>query len=242
MKLFAKSLVLMASLGLATTTWAADPVADWVACEAHLNSAMVQYQRALVLPQDISLPQAAQQQLQGLQACVGKLSLPAAAALQQQAERFGHALQQSLTHLGRDDAGQAAAQQLRKQFQDSRQLLGREEEKLLALNGMSTAYRVARISADLRLLEQQYLLLGQSKAGAAPRTELNKIAERVDKHMQALQLLAQSRSDLRAKWKPIGATWWFTRKAAVAPGEASSGFIVTYQTDRLIGLLQALEA
>lgn len=238
MKLFPKKLMLVASLGLSFPAWSASTVADWVSCEAQLNAAMVQFQRALVLPLDTALQQAALQQAQGVQTCVSKLSSPAAVQMRQQASYFQQALQQALSQLGREEA----VQPLRKQFQDARQLFSREEERLLGLYGMNTAYRVARISADLRLLEQNYLLLGQGRVNGLQRGDIGKIAERVDKQMQALELLAQSRSDLRAKWKPIGATWWFTRKAAVAPGEASADFILTYQTERLIHLLQELVA
>lgn len=130
--------------------------------------------------------------------------------------------------------------QLLRRYDELGAAFAMEEKHLLEggkIDKQQTAYLVPKIVAELKALEVLYLERGKG-TGAKRKQDIERLTAEVDGLMQSLQSKA---GPDQTKWKPIQAAWWFTRKAALEQSDKSSPFIVSYQTDRLVGLLSRLQ-
>lgn len=211
-------------------------------CEGEAHLALVDYQRAAKTPGDTSLQSDMNTQLGHWQQC--------AARVPQQLEASGEAagasrLRQSAAALAQAFASAAAELQaghdgaatlLQQRHREFVAVLEGEERRLVSnkrVDAQQAEYLAHKVAANVRQLEVLYL--ARDKPGHDASME--QLAGQVDTLMASLQLRVQEQ---HTKWKPIQATWWFMRKAALEGDNQGSGFIVGYQTTRLVGLLNQL--
>lgn len=258
-----RSLCMVATTILLITVFSAGPafaaaapdrhlVQQLLDCEGQSYVALADFHRAAIKPSDLSLQSVLSQDILAVQQCAAT-ALPDAllsdgqadqsVRLKQAANDILQALESAQADLQASRPPSLAANKLVQQgYRNFVAVLDAIETRLISnkrIDPLQSDYLTHKVAQDVRRLEAMYFARGNAASTTISPSEMQVLAEQVDSMMSTLQAQVSSRDDLHKQWKPIQATWLFTREATL-DDRKSAAFMVGYQSDRLVQLLHQL--